>query len=310
MITLIFSFDRAMQLDAALRSFLLHCKDAHQFSLVVLYKASDEIYLRQYARLAQEFKDHQNLRFVQERSFRRDVLVLLQGAAQGSLTRTCYRFLARFGPRAAWLTGLQLPIQPQQPLLFLVDDNLFVRPFELQEVTRALAEHPEALGFSLRLGANTGYCYTRSRPQELPHFSPIENGILKYSWTNAVDDFGYPLEVSSSVYRLDDIYPLLCKIPFSNPNRLEGKLARQAQSFRQRSPYLLCYPQSVTFCNPVNMVQTVIQNRSGTSQEFTKERLAQLFEEGYRINVEAFTGFVPNSCHQEADLVFERAVQS
>ena len=310
MITLIFSFDRAMQLDAALRSFLLHCKDAHRSSLVVIYKASDGTSLRQYAWLALDFKAYQNLRFVQERNFRRDVLVLLQRAVQGSLIKTCYRFLARFGQRAAWLTRLRLPIPPQQTLLFLVDDNLFVRDFELQEITRALAEHPEALGFSLRLGANTSYCYTRSRPQDLPGFSPLENGILKYSWTNAADDFGYPLEVSSSVYRLGDIYPLLCKIPFSNPNRLEGKLARQAQSFRKRSPYLLCYPQSITFCNPVNMVQTVIQNRSGTSPEFTKERLARLFEEGYRINVEAFTGFVPNSCHQEADLVFERAVQA
>jgi hypothetical protein len=130
--------------------------------------------------------------------------------------------------------------------------------------------------------------------------------MLKFDWTNAGDDFGYPLEVSSSVYRLDDLYPLLCKFSFDNPNRLEAKLARQSRSFRQTCPYLLCYPQSVAFCNPANMVQAVAQNRSGTRSDYSKESLAALFEEGYRIKVEDYAGFAPNAAHQEVDLVFER----
>jgi hypothetical protein len=68
----------------------------------------------------------------------------------------------------------------------------------------------------------------------------------------------------------------------------------------------LCYENSVTFCNPINKVQTVATNRAGSVVEYSSDHLAQLFESGYRIKVEAYTGFVPNACHQEVALNFEK----
>jgi len=71
-------------------------------------------------------------------------------------------------------------------------------------------------------------------------------------------------------------------------------------------PSLLCFENSVAFCNPINIIQEQVINRSGVNYEYSTDRLAQLFADGYRIDIGAYTGFIPNSCHQEVELVFEK----
>src|SRR4030042_1966805 len=97
-VSLIFSKDRALQLDATLRSFLLYCKDPELSEIRVLYTTTTSLHEEQY---------------------------------------------------------------------------------------RQLQKHPYAIGFSLRLGKNTTYCYPLDKGQRLPEFQTIEQDILKYNWTNA-----------------------------------------------------------------------------------------------------------------------------
>jgi hypothetical protein len=130
----------------------------------------------------------------------------------------------------------------------------------------------------------------------------LSDRLLRFRWIGADGDFGYPLEVSSSAYRLEDLFPMLATVSFTNPNRLEGQLAKRAKKFRRKAPELLCFHQSVTFCNPVNRVQTVLDNRVGAVQEYSSEGLAEMFDAGYRLNVEYYRDFVPGSCHQEVKL--------
>ena len=63
LVGLVFSRDRAMQLDATLRSFLLHCMDGDQAQITVLYQASSPLHARQYAELAEEHRPHKNIHF-------------------------------------------------------------------------------------------------------------------------------------------------------------------------------------------------------------------------------------------------------
>ncbi|MBC8394796.1 MAG: hypothetical protein H8E17_19790 [Deltaproteobacteria bacterium] len=191
-------------------------------------------------------------------------------------------------------------------MLFLVDDNLFVRDFCLDEITRSLQNTPDAMGFSLRLGKNVTHCYTTDLPQSLPEVAGSKNKILKFNWTTAESDFAYPLEVSSSVYRSKDVVPMIAKKPFENPNELEFQMAVSAGTFSEKMPFLLCPEQSLTFCNPLNMVQTSTPNRAGVSVEYNSEHLAAMFDQGYRIDVEKYSGFTPQSCHQEVPLEFYR----
>lgn len=265
---LIFSKDRAMQLRAGIESFLLHCRDAGALGLSVLYKTSNAAHQRQYDNLASRFPQ---VRFIPEMDFRSQVLQQLNACRH---------------------------------ILFLVDDNLFVREFRLDAILESLRQNGDALGFSLRLGRNIHRCYMRDVPPAQPAFNPASHGIVKFSWPNTPHDFGYPLEVSSSIYRTADLLPLLEQLPFTNPNTLEGLMAANAQLYAAARPGLLCFDQSVAFCNPINVVQTTCHNRSGDNPQHAAQRLADLFDQGYSVDVERYAGFVPQACHQEVELIF------
>lgn len=297
---LIFSKDRAMQLDATLSSFFFHAQDADFIRLTVLYSASTTLHQEQYERLKQEYIGR--VEFVPEFNFQQQVFEILLSDLPANIQRY-YRFIQKLGlfvPRSVLLKRLS-----SSCVLFLVDDNIFVRSFNLEKVFNLLSANPDALGFSLRLGTNTVFCYAQNKFQTLPEFVSVSDGVLKYRWTRADGDFGYPLEVSSSIYFTESILDLLTGAKYKNPNTLEFKMARSEKKFRMKSPTLLCLEKSVTFCTPINVVQDVYQNRAGSDNTLSPDRLAELFTLGKRINTLAFVGFTPQACHQEVQLTFE-----
>jgi hypothetical protein len=300
---LIFSRDRALQLDAALRSFLLHCEDGGRLPLNVLYRTTSPIHARQYAELAEAYRPHAFIYFQEQAHFRQDALAWLADRADLRWRASLYRRFARLHWRLGFLAAPLLRFNQLRYVLFLVDDTLFVRDFSLAEALAILDRHPKAIGFSLRLGRNTTYCYTRDRDQALPDFTHLNDGVLMFDWQRAELDFAYPLEISSSLNRIADLLPYLNRQPFTNPNQLESRLAENARRLAHR-PYLLCYERSVAFSNPVNQVAERYQNRSGTVYPHTSQELAEVFTRGLRVDVAAYTGFVPQGCHQEVELHF------
>jgi hypothetical protein len=318
---IVFSYNRAMQLDATLHSFYLHCQDAHLVQLTVLYKADNPRHARHYQILA---SDYPQVAFRPEKNFRRDTLKILTAGLSNPFVRLwlqCFSylintrhihmsFLRRTMDRQAHkmqrrIASQKHPFIDMSYVLFLVDDNIFVGNFLMSEVIKPLESHIDVLGFSLRLGKNTSYSYTRDAYQRLPSFLPLDEKVLSYAWPGADFNFGYPLEVSSSVFCTRLIAPLVSTLQFHQPNKLESRMAACSDLFRETYPHLLCFETSVTFCNPVNMVQHSFPNRAGESVAFTVRDLAERFERGERIDVKALDGFVPNSCHQEVEFGFK-----
>ena len=248
-VAIVFSKDRAMQLDCTLRSFYLHCRDHEGTHLKVLYTTSSELHERQYTVLRQEYRDVQ---FIRENDFKEDLLTALS---------------------------------PYGHVLFLVDDNIFAGDFAMDEATAALAEADNALGLSLRLGRNTTYSYMPGKQQRLPAFEQKRSGLLSFDWTTAELDFGYPLDLSSSIYRAADLLPLMKNLDFTNPNTLEMQMDLHKSRFQGSRKDLLCFPESRCFCNPVNMVQTAWANRVERTGAYTSEKLREMFERGLRIDV-------------------------
>lgn len=267
---LVFSKDRPLQLDGTLCSFFAHCLDPQNVVVRVLYKASSAV---SHSLYRQVMREHEHVAFVEENDFRKDVLFLL------SLHE--------------WV-------------VFLVDDNIFIRDFSLSELADRTQSCPDALGFSLRLGANATYCYALNKIQHLPDFEAVSESILKYRWTGAECDFGYPLEVSSSLYRTADILPVVRDIAFSNPNTFEAELSRQTVRFQDSHPVLLCSSQSLAFCAPVNLVQQVCGNRVGGRTEYSAETLMRQFADGFRLDITDYDKFLPQACHQEVELVLQQ----
>jgi hypothetical protein len=292
-----------MQLDATLRSFLLNCADGDQTRLTVLYWATTSLHAGQYAELIQEYSSFSHINFQRQARFRQDVLGLLAAHADLRSIPGLYRRMAGLHRRLSFLSQPLLRFGEPRYILFLVDDNLFVRNFRLADVLYTLEQQPQALGFSLRLGGNTTYCYSRNLPQSLPEFTPVEEGALRFDWTRGDLDFAYPLEVSSSIYRIADLLPLLNRQRFANPNQLESRMEENADRFHHRR-FLVCYSQSVAFSNPVNQVAERHQNRYGNLHPLTSKELAENFATGLRIDIHSFVGFVPQGCHQEVELRF------
>jgi hypothetical protein len=323
-IGIIFSYDRAMQLDGVLRSLFLHCKDIDLLKIDVLYKTSDNHHASQYQELATEYSGQ--VAFKHQQNFRRDLLSTLNPYKKGGAGEYIYSFLETIGGNGftlgspldrVWrrtferacisLIKLFIPFGvDEMQVLFLVDDNIFVHDFSIIDAVNVIREQNDLIGFSLRLGENITHCYMNNRPQNLPIFIPLNEQVFKFDWTSSEQDFGYPVEVSSSIYRLKDILPIIAGTCFENPNELEERMAYHAKSFRRTHPHLGCYQRSVAFCNPVNKVQTIIPNRTGKNAQYGANELADSFTKGERILVEAYDGFVPNACHQEVELIFER----
>ena len=292
-----FSKDRPMQLHATLASLILHCHDVRDVDIGILYFASSLKFAQGYQQLQSEFSFLPGLSWIGERDFKQDLLRLVLGVQRGVSGSPNLRVS---GMRNSGC-GID------HFVLFLVDDTLFTCPFSFVAIASALAGCPSALAFSLRLGMNTAFCYSRSSPQQLPRFVATRNRTLRFRWLGAEGDFGYPLEVSSSVFRVADLLPLLRILPYSNPNRLEQRLAASRLAFTLCHPDLLCFERSVAFCAPLNKVQTVLPNRSGDSNSYSSDRLHSLFEQGLRIDVKALADFEPHAAHQEIDLPFTAA---
>lgn len=303
---LIFSKDRAMQVNATLQSLFLHCSDIQNMHITVLYKCSAERHERQYQELSQTWRNQ--VTFVKQSHFRRDVVKILNPFQKGSLSYLLSLAITFLPARVIRFITKYRPLVSEAGLvLFLVDDAIFTGDFSLSQVEDGLKNNPDAVGFSLRLGKNINYCYMMDRAQPQPEFSTLSIGILKFDWTKSKLDFAYPLEVSSSLYRLNEIFPLLLRVNFFNPNYLEGGLVRFVDQFRNPQPNLLCFERSVAFCNPINLVQTVsLENRVAQKSKTTADDLALMFDEGVMIDIDAYNGFIPSSCHQEMDLVFTK----
>lgn len=319
-----FSKDRAMQADAVLSSFFLHCLDAAEIAQIhVIYKTTSEAHQAQYQQLAQTYP---KVSFIQQSNFRADMLNLINPYTANHPLYQLAGFLGRLRfragtqaakimhriidiPRYKIIRAILPSIIYPQGILFLVDDNLFVRDFSLQPAMNTLNKNPNALGFSLRLGCNTTYCYTLNKNQPAPPFSRPEPGMLQFRWVEALYDFNYPLEVSSSIYLETTILPLLLSAVFGNPNELENAIASRKSFFSRSNPVLLCFEQSVTFCNPINLVQSTHSNRAGEQYPYNIDTLLYKFEQGERVDVKAYNNFTPNACHQEVKLYFNQQKQ-
>jgi hypothetical protein len=288
--TIIFSKDRPLQLHATLASFALHEAEGATNPIAVLFRSSTESFANAYARVVVEFDGKLSIDWVKEVNFKIDLLDILQGSRPSS---RLHRFMQRL--------GVSRPPLRSTHLLFLVDDNLFVRPFSLQRIVAALSAEPRAIGFSLRIGRNTTSCYPMRCNQPLPCFESSTLGLC-FTWPSQVGDFGYPLEVSSSVYRTTDLISMLRSLPYNNPSRLEQGLAAARGLFARRLSKLLCFEQSVTFCVPLNKVQTIFNNRSSEQENYSSEALNALFLQGYRVDVEAMQYFTPMAAHEEIEL--------
>jgi len=262
--TVIFSKNRAMQLDLLLRTLFFCCDDILKLSDInVLYLAEGD-HKESYEILK---KDYPQVNFTEEKSFKDDLLSFLHDKTS---------------------------------ILFLCDDSVFTEKFYLEEVLEILNSSDDNIGFSLRLGNNTTKCFPYGDlNQNIPEMTLVKNNIYTYQWKPAEFDFSYPAEVSSSIYNLDIILELLNDLDYKNPNTLEAALVTNTPYFVIDKSLLLCFNKSVCFSVPSNRVQVYNQNRAG---DVNADDLLKSFMEGKRMDSSIFYHYENHGAHELVDV--------
>ena len=185
---IVFSKDRAAQLDLFLRSFYKYVKNANNYEIKILYTFSNNDFKKGYDLILNKYN---KVIFVLERDFKKDLLNLIL-----SLNHT----------------------------VFFVDDDVFIRDFDFYDSQQNIFEkNINILCRSLRLNYYLEWSYAaRSHINSVPVFD--NNGI--FYWKSCDGDYSYPMSLDGHIFRTKQIYPLLETLNYRNPNSLEGILSQ------------------------------------------------------------------------------------
>lgn len=223
---IIFSMNRALQLDALLRSFDLN--KIGECPIYVLYKATDEMHSKAYHEL---ISLHRNKAvFIEENNlgFKTQLLNIVNGIDTGKL-------------------------------FFLVDDIFFTEPVDFNLLSQI---DTSRYIFSLRMGNHLSYSYVVDKSQKLPTFFETDENFLYWHWNEGELDWAYPLSVDGHIFNTNEIKLLIENCDFKAPNSFEASLQHYKHLFTPRIG--MCYHKARIVNNPCNKVQNEINNIHGT----------------------------------------------
>lgn len=261
----IFTKDRPLQLDALLRSLKAHWNPLPDTT--VIWKATDSRMRSAYCEVFSA--NDPKLKPREEKSFRSDLLEVLTVSAVSRL-------------------------------MFLVDDILFVRPFDpswLKEVNLRKVVP------SLRLDPKVTYSQPHqcdSPPPPLRHSKHAP--WLTFSWVKSNEGWSMPHALDGNIFHRKEVLALLKRVDFRSPNSLEYALGAYRFWFKFRMGY--CLPDRCILNFALNRVQT--ENQTFPCGEYSATTLLEKWNDGWRLNIDEMAQIQSNSTHTECQPVFER----
>ena len=292
LVVIIFSKDRACQLDLLLRTIKKQLRIELGDVYIIYYTTSDE-YEKGYEKLMG--RDILPVTLYQQESFKSDFIRCL---------KECDK---------------QTPL-----VMLLVDDIVFFRPLDETAPIKAMLNDERVISVSTRQARE----YT---PDRLPEFeredsrkNPHVNlrDCLLWNWQSAdPGTWGYPMSVDGNVFRIKDLLTLVEDISFRTPNSLEGRLATDAKRaagrwnppcfasrvaglFRSVSPlykkrtHCVAYLEAKIYNNPLNLVSAESATWHGNT---AVEKLNEAYLGGWIINDAPFYETVPQAPHHLVD---------
>ena len=267
---IIFSFNRAMQLDALLDS-IEKCisKDLCE-RVTVIYNTSSVEYEKGYAILKERY-DCQFLKELQVSYKLYPLPCYLRPFNWRKLIRNPKARRQKTNFRE--LTLQCLSDSDAELTMFLTDDSIFIQPVNLRkEWMEVVNSNAKSTQLSLRLG--NGYDIMPTKRNE-------ENDLVSWHYSdNRVNtSWGYRFSVDAHLYQTKQLESILRKCVFTNPTFLEGFVQDYAtrhnlwnNGYSLKKPCILSYP--------LNMVQTIDRNES---QNVSPQMMNDLYLKGYKI---------------------------
>lgn len=259
---IIFSKDRACQLDSLLESITEHIT-SRTFHIKVLYKASSAKYKQGYdvAKNAHHGKD---ISWIEETDFPCDLKKLVSSLSNDDL------------------------------LMFLVDDNIFIHKIDLNLlITQFQNSH---LTISLR--ASQKYIKDHIHPTFFNHDDFYEwEWQVKRKRSNT---WNYPFSVDGNIYHARRMQYILEKIHFSAPNSFESALHDYRKAgWIKRLKKIMASQQPVVVNNPLNRVQTEGET---WHKDIDPAYINDKYLEGYKIDNRLLYKMTPQNTHHDFGL--------
>ena len=271
---IIYTCNRAMQLDLLLRSMELNIKNYDPTKVWVFYKPP--MARNGYLKL---FNKHKDLNLRPQNNFARD------------------------------LKSLAKEIKSRY-ILGLCDDYIFINPLDI-DIPYVIGDgHFGNLGrkcVNLWLTPEMDFCFSQDRKMEQYQYYYSDTDCFWWKWTLVKDkksDWAYPHNVAGHIYRTDYFrqmlrwsrlmsfrvsrkrYPLF--VHWQGLNTLEKAMTRWP---RESTPYMVGLFKQTLLHIAINTAQNEYMfNQVGKKKHQLQEPLAELYLDGYQIKLEPFLG--------------------
>lgn len=261
---IIFSKDRPIQLDLAIKSIKKNIKLEHEIK--VIYGFSNLEFLRAYERLSCENRD---IDFTDDQN--------------NDFGYCVYRTVAK----------------ARDFLMFFPDDNIFFKKSATTDLDLSKLFSDEKIScLSLRLGENI-YCenqYVCSTSKGVHKIFNRMNHSCNSIWSNPMSLDGHIFKKSIILPQIKEIYKLNM---LNHPNQLEVMLKRY---FFEVPEYIATEWESCVVNSPNNRVQELVKNWFGRLFPVDKDELLIEFIRGRRVNLDKLTFNVTN-VYQEINIL-------
>lgn len=250
-VSIIFSKDRAMQLDGFLASYFENVKNYSEIK--VLYHVSNEAHEKSYADLQTIYADLP-VEFIKETNFRNNLIETLE-------------------------------LSHEDRVIFYVDDMLFSQKIDYNWLKTV---DPLKDIVCLSRGKDLTYSTVLARKLDVPSFIKISENLHLFRWNeiNEFSDWTYPIGVSGYLYSRPEMLAMIKATSFKAPNSLEHNLQLFLPYFNLRGG--ICLENVATPCVHTNLTQT--EGYNNVLGHFSLEELLDLWNENKRINYGEFIG--------------------
>jgi hypothetical protein len=248
-LSIVFSKDRAMQLDAFLVSYLEQVEN--HGPMIILYKCSDERHAESYRNLLLLYKT-EDMTFIEETDFREQLISIIAESNHGKVILFC-------------------------------DDMIFTHKIDYVEL-QSINTSEETL--ALTRGGDLDYSVVLDRELPIPPLTRHTENLQSFKWDyfDFFSDWTYPLGTTGYLYGTAELLSLMNVVEFKAPNSLETSMQVFRPYFITRTG--LCTKFATCVCVHANLTQTEGENRvTGT---FSIEELLNYWEERKRIKVREF----------------------
>jgi len=261
---IVFSRDRAMQLDLHLRSLEKTFKEFNQTQINVVYDFTSIEYFDAYEKLKE--KCPTNINFFTDNEF-------------GTFKETLLRLMD----------------ETKEFTMFLCDDIIFVNNWSLKDKEiQILKTDKNVMTTSLRLWSGIDFCYATNTNSPQPKFL----NEFCWNWELASGDWGYPMSCDGNVFLTSFIKGKTALINFKYPNQFESALA---ETVDRSIKYASCFLEAPKLINiPANIVQNVYKNKHGNIRSASE--LNQLYLEDKILDLDFYLGKSFNTVHVELEL--------